>query len=71
MKGYQEIWTEEVYIINALVYGNPTTCQIKDQDNEPTKGTFYEQEVSHQESDSKEKGGRSCITICKVEMLSR
>lgn len=29
------------------------------------------QDVSHPEIDSKEKGGRMCIAICKVEMLSR
>ena len=44
MKRYQKIWTEVVVIIDAIVYGNPTTYKIKDQDNEPTKGRFYEQE---------------------------
>ena len=44
MKRYQEIWTEEVFIIDAIVYGNPTSYKIKDQDNEPIKRTFYEQE---------------------------
>ena len=69
MKRYQEIWTEEVYIIDVIVYRNPSTYEIKDQDNEPITRTFYEQElqgISHQESDSKEKGGRSFIAICKV-----
>ena len=67
MKRYQEIWTEEVFIIDAIVvYGNPTIYKIKDQDNEPIKETFYEQEhrlilepiledVLHQETDSKKK----------------
>ena len=32
MKRYQEIWTEEVFIIDAIVYGNPTIYKIKDQD---------------------------------------
>ena len=45
IKRYQEIWTEEVIIIDAIVYGNPTTYKIKNQDNEPIKGTFYEQEL--------------------------
>ena len=31
-----------MFIIDAIVYGNPTTYEIKDQDNEPIKGTFYE-----------------------------
>ena len=29
------------------------------------------QDVSHGESDSKEKRGRTCIATCKVERLSR
>ena len=37
--------TEEVFIIDAVVYGNPTTYKIKDQYNEPMKRTFYEQEL--------------------------
>ena len=46
MKRYQEIWTEEQFIIiDAMAYDNPTTCKIKYQDNEPIKRTFYEQEL--------------------------
>ena len=45
MKRYQELWTEEVFIFDAIVYGNPTTYKIKYQDNEPIKETFYEQEL--------------------------
>ena len=45
MKRYQEIWIEEVFIVDSIVYGNPTTCKMKDQDNEPIQGTFYEQEL--------------------------
>ena len=45
MKRYQEIWTEEVFIIDAIVYGNPTTYKMKDKDNEPIRGTSYEQEL--------------------------
>ena len=40
MKRYQEILTEEVFIIDAIVYVDPTTYKIKDQDNGPIKGTF-------------------------------
>ena len=46
MKIYHEIWAEEMFIIDPVVYDNPTTyktCKIKDQDNEPIKGIFYEQ----------------------------
>ena len=45
MTRYQEIWTEKVFIINAIVCSNPTTYKIKYQDNEPIKRTFYEQEL--------------------------
>ena len=31
-----------MFIIDAIVYGNLATCKMKDQDNESTKGTFYE-----------------------------
>ena len=44
MNKYQEMWTEEVFIIDTIVYGNPTTYKKKNQDNEPIKGTFCEQE---------------------------
>ena len=43
-KRYQEVWTEEVFINDAIVSGSPTTYKIKDQDNEPVKTTLYEQE---------------------------
>ena len=29
IKRYQEIWTEEVFIIDVIVYGNPTFIQNK------------------------------------------
>ena len=45
MNRYQEMWNEEMFIIHAIVYGNPTTYKIKDQDNKSIKGTFYEQEL--------------------------
>ena len=37
-------WSE-VFITDAIVYGNPTTYKIKDQYNKPIKETFYEQEL--------------------------
>ena len=45
MKRYQEIWTEVVFIIDSISCGNPTTYKIKDQYDEPIKGTFYKQEL--------------------------
>ena len=79
MKRYKKIWTEEVFINDAIVYGNPTTYKIKDQVNEPIKDILQArtstdcgtQDISHRENDSKEKGGRSCIAICKVNSLPR
>ena len=44
IKRYQAIWTEEEFIIYAIVYGNLSNYKIMDQDNENTKGKFYEQE---------------------------
>ena len=43
MKRYQGIWTEEVFIIDAIVYFNPTTYKIKN--HEPIRGSFYEQQL--------------------------
>ena len=72
-KRYQEISTEEVFIIDAIVYGNPTTYKIKDQDNEPMKGTFYEQELQlvvqpkkyrvEKEIRKKKKGDRALLYV--------
>ena len=45
MKRYQEIWSEVVFTIDPISCGNPTTYEIKDQYDEPIKGTFYKQEL--------------------------
>ena len=45
MKRYQEIWSEVVFTIDPISCGNPTTNEIKDQYDEPIKGTFYKQEL--------------------------
>ena len=67
-----------MFIIDAIVYGNPNTYKIKDQDNGLIKKDILRarasvdckiQGESHWESDLKEKGGRLCIAICKVERL--
>ena len=46
MKRYQEILTGEVFIIDAIVYVDPTTYKIKDQDNGPIKRTFTSKSFS-------------------------
>lgn len=81
MKICQGIQTEEVFIIDAIVYGNLTTYEIKDQDNEPILGAFYEQELQlivepkmyhiQRVIRKKKEGGRLCIAMCKVERLPR
>ena len=68
-----------VNFIDVIVYGDPATCKYK----RSTQWTYERdilwarasvvcgtQDVSHRESDSKEKGGRSCIAIRKVEKFS-
>ena len=45
MKRYQETWSEEVFIIDDIVYGNPSNYKTKDQDNELMKRKFYKQEI--------------------------
>ena len=44
-KRYQEIWTEEIFIITHYVEGNPTVYKLEDQGGEPIKGTFYYEEL--------------------------
>ena len=46
MKRHQEIWTEEVLVIDAIVYGNPAAYKINDQDNELMKGHFMSKRFS-------------------------
>ena len=45
MKKYQKIWTEKVFVIDDIVYGNPIIYKTKNQDNEAIKGTFQEEEL--------------------------
>ena len=45
MKKYQKIWTEKVFVIDDIVYGNPIIYKTKNQDNEAIKGTFQVEEL--------------------------
>ena len=45
MKGYLENWTDEVFIIQEKVKSFPVTYRIKDMQNKPIKGSFYEKEL--------------------------
>lgn len=44
-KGYEPNWTTEVFIIEKRQHTNPVTYKIKDLDNQPIKGGFYEHEL--------------------------
>ena len=44
-KGYTPNWTEEIFIITQVMKTNPHTYKLKDLNNEPITGTFYEQEL--------------------------
>ena len=50
-KGYTPNWTEEVFIINGIQPTNPITYKIKDLNNEPIEGSFYEPELLKAEQD--------------------
>ena len=45
MKGYLQNYTDEVFIIEEKVKSSPPTYRIKDLQNEPIKGSFYEEEL--------------------------
>ena len=44
-KRYDEIWTEEIFIVTHRIQGNPITYKLKDQSNEAINGMFYSQEL--------------------------
>ena len=44
-KRYEELWTEEIFIITNVINGNPTVYKLKDLANESLKGTFYSHEL--------------------------
>ena len=44
-KRYEEVWTEEIFIVTHRIVGNPIVYKIADQAGEPIKGTFYYEEL--------------------------
>ena len=45
-KRYEQVWTEEQFIITHLVSGShPIVYKLKDMNEEPLKGTFYHEEI--------------------------
>ena len=44
-KSYETNWTEEIFVIYDIKYGNVPYYYLKDLNNEKLQGTFYEQEL--------------------------
>ena len=44
-KGYLPGWTEEVFIISSVIPGVVNTYRVKDMDDTPLEGSFYEQDL--------------------------
>jgi hypothetical protein len=45
-KGYEQQWTEEIFIVDKRVASHPPRYHLIDLMHEPVLGTFYEQELS-------------------------
>ena len=45
-KGYTPNWTAEIFTISQVRDSEPTTYFLKDYQNKPISGSFYEQELS-------------------------
>lgn len=44
-KGYTPNWTEEIFVVETVVYTDPITYKLKDLSGEEVQGSFYEQEL--------------------------
>lgn len=44
-KRYDQIWTEEIFIVTHVLNTQPKVYKLKDQADEPLKGTFYFEEL--------------------------
>ena len=44
-KGHQPNWSAEVFIIVERIARQPLVYRLKDQNEEPIEGTFYEHEI--------------------------
>ena len=44
-KGYEANWSKELFRIAGIIYSKPVTYEVEDLNNEPVKGSFYEQEL--------------------------
>ena len=48
-KGYTPNWTEEIFVVDTVVYTDPITYKLKDLSGEEILGSFYEQELLRSE----------------------
>lgn len=44
-KGYIPKWSEEKFTVDNIIYKSPIVYRLKDSDNCPIKGNFYESEI--------------------------
>ena len=48
-KGFTPKWTEEVFVIEKVIFSKPVTYKLKDLMDDEVDGTFYEQELQKTE----------------------
>ena len=44
-KGFEPNWTEEIFVVHKVQNTQPITYKIKDLNDEPIVGSFYEQQL--------------------------
>jgi hypothetical protein len=44
-KGYSAKWTNEVFVVDKILYTSPITYELKDLNNESIQGKFYSNEL--------------------------
>jgi len=44
-KGYLPNWSEEIFVVDKIIYSNPITYKLKDLMDELLEGSFYNQEL--------------------------
>ncbi|DAC81743.1 TPA_asm: integrase [Trichoplax MELD virus] len=50
-KGYTPNWTEEIFVIESIQQTDPITYKLKDLNDEPIEGSFYEPELQKTKQD--------------------
>ena len=48
-KGFTPKWTEEVFVVDKVIFTKPVTYKLKDLMEEEVDGSFYEQELQKTE----------------------